>query len=53
MEFLGGDADVDIHTHHQEFRTWRWVFPHELEGLIVPFKKEVYRNVVAEFAPYF
>lgn len=53
MRFLGSDADVNIETGHQEFRAWRWVAPGLLESLIVPFKKELYRNVVAEFSAHF
>ena len=53
MHFLGRDADVNIETQHPEFRAWRWVAPDLLESLIVPFKKELYRNVVADFAPHF
>ncbi|WP_219892728.1 RNA pyrophosphohydrolase [Aquisediminimonas profunda] len=53
MRFRGTDDDVNIATKHQEFRAWRWVGPDQLESLIVPFKKELYRNVVAEFAPHF
>lgn len=53
MRFKGTDADVDIATRHQEFRAWRWVSPDQLESLIVPFKKELYRNVVAEFSTRF
>ena len=53
MRFLGSDADVNIETKHQEFRSWRWVEPDLLESLIVPFKKELYRNVVADFTPHF
>ena len=53
MRFRGTDDDVNIATRHQEFRAWRWVGPDQLEGLIVPFKRELYRNVVAEFTPHF
>ena len=53
MRFLGSDADVNIETEHREFRSWRWVTPDLLETLIVPFKKELYRNVVADFTPHF
>ncbi len=53
MRFRGTDDDVNIATRHQEFRAWRWVEPDQLEGLIVPFKRELYRNVVAEFTPHF
>ena len=52
MRFLGSDADVNIATAHQEFRSWRWSSPDELVALIVPFKKELYANVLAEFAPH-
>ena len=53
MRFNGSDDDVDIATRHQEFRAWRWAAPDQLVDLIVPFKKELYRNVIAEFAPHF
>lgn len=53
MRFLGSDTDVNIETEHQEFRSWQWVKPDLLETLIVPFKKELYRNVVADFTPHF
>jgi putative (di)nucleoside polyphosphate hydrolase len=53
MRFLGSDSDVNIATSHQEFRTWRWIEPNKLESVIVPFKKELYRNVIAEFSPHF
>ena len=52
MRFLGTDADVNIATPMQEFRNWRWSDPAELVTMIVPFKKELYANVLAEFAPH-
>lgn len=51
MRFLGEDKDVDIATKHQEFRSWRWADLDELERLIVPFKRVLYRAVVEEFRP--
>ncbi len=50
--FLGQDSDVDIATDDAEFREWRWVTPAELPGMIVPFKRDLYRRIVEEFAPY-
>lgn len=50
MQFLGSDADVDIATDTQEFRAWRWADPADLVGLIVPFKRQLYKDVLAEFA---
>jgi putative (di)nucleoside polyphosphate hydrolase len=50
--FLGTDADVDIATEHPEFRDWKWIEPAELPELIVPFKRELYRQLLSEFAGY-
>jgi len=50
--FLGADSDVDIATAHPEFREWKWVAPAELPDAIVPFKRDLYRQLLAEFAPY-
>ena len=50
--FLGDDGDVNIATAHPEFREWRWVAPAELPNFIVPFKRDLYRRILAEFAPY-
>lgn len=49
--FLGRDAQIDIATAHPEFSRWRWLPPTELVAHIVPFKRAVYRAVLAEFAP--
>ena len=51
MRFMGEDGDVNIATKHQEFRSWRWAELDELEKLIVPFKRQLYRAVVEEFRP--
>ncbi len=50
MEFLGSDKDIDIATAHQEFRSWRWAAPNTLVDLIVPFKKQLYADVLADFS---
>jgi len=51
--FIGQDSDIDIATEHPEFREWRWVEPERLPELIVPFKRDLYRRLIAEFRPYF
>lgn len=52
MRFLGTDGDIDIAADdHQEFSEWAWVPLDELLGLIVPFKRSVYEQLVAEFRP--
>ena len=51
LRFNGQDSDVNIETKHQEFSAWRWSDLDDVEKLIVPFKRELYHNVIAEFAP--
>ncbi|MSP47953.1 MAG: RNA pyrophosphohydrolase [Alphaproteobacteria bacterium] len=51
FRFLGSDGDIDLEAHHPEFERWRWVAMRELPLHIVPFKRDVYERVVAEFAP--
>ena len=50
--FLGRDNDVNIATEHPEFREWKWVEPRQLPDLIVPFKRELYRRLLREFAEH-
>jgi putative (di)nucleoside polyphosphate hydrolase len=51
--FLGTDADVDLDTHHHsEFRDWKWVDPQQLPELIVPFKRDLYRRLLDDFAEF-
>jgi putative (di)nucleoside polyphosphate hydrolase len=48
--FKGEDTDIDLNAHiPPEFCEWKWVDPEELPGLIVPFKREIYRALVKEF----
>ena len=49
LRFLGTDADIDIATEEPEFRAWRWADLAELPNLIVPFKRRLYQDLVAEF----
>ena len=52
LRFTGEDADIDLAaTPHMEFDAWQWVAFDRLVELIVPFKRDVYLEVVAEFAP--
>ena len=47
--FLGSDADVNLETKHPEFRDWQWAAPERLPELIVPFKRQIYKAVIAAF----
>ena len=50
MRFHGHDSDVNLETGHPEFRAWKWADPDHLPALIVPFKRQLYEDVLAAFA---
>jgi putative (di)nucleoside polyphosphate hydrolase len=48
--FLGEDSDIDLEAHDPpEFNEWRWIEPGLLPELIIPFKRAVYEELLAEF----
>jgi putative (di)nucleoside polyphosphate hydrolase len=49
MRFTGNDADIDLATEHPEFDAWRWLPPHRLPEVIVPFKRQLYLDILTEF----
>lgn len=50
MRFSGADDEINLTAHDPaEFAAWKWVEPEELPKLIIPFKKPIYRAVLAEF----
>ena len=49
MRFTGKDTDIDLTAHEPEFSDFQWVSLAELPGLIVPFKRETYKAVIAAF----
>jgi putative (di)nucleoside polyphosphate hydrolase len=49
MRFTGNDTDIDLATDHPEFDAWKWIPPEQLPELIVPFKRQLYIDILAEF----
>jgi putative (di)nucleoside polyphosphate hydrolase len=52
--FHGEESEIDLGPrpgHKAEFDAWRWEPMAALPDLVVPFKRDVYAAVVAEFAP--
>lgn len=52
--FDGVESEIDLRPqpgHKAEFDAWRWEPMAALPDLVVPFKRDVYAAVVAEFAP--
>lgn len=54
FRFLGDDREINIALpdHKPEFDQWRWVKIDEVTSLIVPFKRQVYEQVVNAFRPF-
>ena len=56
FRFDGGDPEIDVLNpggggHEQEFQGWRWEDLEKVPELIVPFKRDVYEQVVKAFLP--
>ncbi len=55
LRFTGDESEIDIHDpgpgHKPEFDAWRWEDVSKLPELIIPFKRQVYEQVVTVFAP--
>ena len=49
MRYHGLDNQIDLETAHPEFSAWQWMAPDALVPNIVPFKRAVYEEVLAEF----
>jgi putative (di)nucleoside polyphosphate hydrolase len=54
IRFNGPESEINIvpaNPANREFNTWRWAAADEIIDLIVPFKREVYVQVLARFQP--
>ena len=49
MRFMGADGDIDLATEHPEFDAWKWLRPERLPEVIVPFKRQLYMDILTEF----
>jgi putative (di)nucleoside polyphosphate hydrolase len=49
MRYLGTDAQIDLATAEPEFSAWRWMRAADMLAAIVPFKRDIYANVMDEF----
>jgi putative (di)nucleoside polyphosphate hydrolase len=53
LRFTGNDSEVNLKPakndkgHKQEFDQWKWATMDEVLDIVVPFKKQVYKDVIA------
>jgi len=57
LRFTGPDDEIDVDQpggggHKPEFVEWRWEPMKNLPDLVVPFKRNIYERVAAEFAKF-
>ncbi len=56
FRFEGEESEIDVDDpgpgHKPEFSAWRWERLERLPELIVPFKREIYKQVAATFAAF-
>jgi len=56
LRFTGEDREINVSSpaggHEPEFIDWRWVEMRDLPDLVVPFKRQTYERVVAEFRKF-
>jgi len=50
LEFLGTDDDINLNAHKMpEFKQWKWIGIFELLKYVVPFKRQLYEDIITEF----
>lgn len=53
MKFTGLDKEINLAQNQPEFCAWEWVSPNEAINRVVPFKIDVYKQVINYFAEWF
>jgi putative (di)nucleoside polyphosphate hydrolase len=53
FRFSGQDSDINIATAHPEFKSWKWAKPETVPSLAMHFKRDVYKDILAEFSDLF
>ncbi len=46
--FLGNENEINLNTKNPEFIEWKWVKPQKLPEVIVPFKRDLYNQLLKE-----
>ncbi len=49
FRYDGPDAAVDLDAHHREFSRWCWMSGPDVLASIVPFKRDIYADVLGRF----
>ena len=57
FRFEGEESEIDVEApgggrHRPEFDAWRWERLEAVPDLVIPFKREIYRDVLTAFADF-
>lgn len=52
FQFTGDESEINLDKPDPEFNQWQWTTVEKIVDMIVPFKRDVYRQVVDEFMPF-
>ena len=52
FQFTGNENEINIDKPDPEFNQWKWMPAEKIVEMIVPFKRDVYRQVLDEFMPF-
>jgi len=52
VRFMGNDSEININTKYPEFIEWKWIEMDKLPSLIVEFKKDVYKKILANLKKF-
>jgi putative (di)nucleoside polyphosphate hydrolase len=53
VRFDGEETEIDLEAHPPvEFDAWRWASLSEAPEVVAPFKRDIYRQVVAAFSVF-
>ena len=51
--YYGDGSDVDLKAHgEQEFSDWKWADLNSIADTVVPFKRDVYEQLIITFSPF-
>lgn len=52
FQFTGNENEINLDKPDPEFNQWKWMPAEKIVEMIVPFKRDVYRQVLDEFMPF-
>lgn len=52
LEFIGDEEAIRIDSEDPEFSDWQWISKEQIISHIVSFKRELYQEVIREFAKF-